>query len=239
MALIQINMYSSALTTATAVNVVIPLENNEKEKYPVLWLLPPSGLDHTAWQRRVRVERLAEKYGIIAAMPNLALSYGLDMAHGLKYFTMLDRELPALLKEYFPVDLTRQYIAGAGEGGYAALRTALLSPEHYKGALSLSCGSLTDEIFEDEERKRQILNAFGTRNIGTCGGTDFDLGHLMDREEKAPELFLAYGDGDPLEKSCALLAARMEAECVKKLHGPASWEEWEEALDWFMRKVFL
>ena len=237
MALIQINMYSSALTTATAANVVIPLENNEKEKYPVLWLLPPAGLDHTAWQRRVRVERLAEKYGIIAAMPNMALSYGLDMAHGLKYFTMLEKELPALLKDYFPVDLSEQYIAGAGEGGYAALRTALLSKAHYKAAISLSCGNLTDEVFVDDSKTNQILNAFGTESIGKCKGTDFDLAQLMGNGES--ELFLAYGDGDELKKSCADLAARLNSDHVKKSRGSLSWEEWEEALDWFLEQVAL
>lgn len=237
MALIQINMYSSALTTATAANVVIPLENNEKEKYPVLWLLPPAGLDHTAWQRRVRVERLAEKFGIIAAMPNLALSYGLDMAHGLKYFTMLEKELPALLKDYFPVDLSRQYIAGAGEGGYSALRTALLSKGHYKAALSLSCGNLTDETFEDKTRLSQIQNAFGTEAIGTCKGTDFDLAYLMGNGE--PEMFLAYGDGDALKKSSAVLAAQLKPDHVRRSRGTLSWEDWEEALDWFLQQAAL
>jgi len=107
------------------------MENNEKSSYPVLWLLPPAGCDHTAWQRHTAVEDLADELGIIIVMPDLKLSYGLDMIHGFTYFQMLTKELPEMVADYFPADLGFQMIAGVKEGGYAALNAALSVPGQY------------------------------------------------------------------------------------------------------------
>ena len=51
MALILDHFYSAALTECNSLTAIVPVENNEKSSYPVLWLLPPAGCDHTAWQR--------------------------------------------------------------------------------------------------------------------------------------------------------------------------------------------
>ena len=51
MALILDHFYSAALTECNSLTAIVPMENNEKSSYPVLWLLPPAGCDHTAWQR--------------------------------------------------------------------------------------------------------------------------------------------------------------------------------------------
>ena len=79
MALILDHFYSAALTECNSLTAIVPVENNEKSSYPVLWLLPPAGCDHTAWQRHTAVEDLADELGIIIVMPDLKLSYGLDM----------------------------------------------------------------------------------------------------------------------------------------------------------------
>ena len=94
MALILDHFYSAALTECNSLTAIVPVENNEKSSYPVLWLLPPAGCDHTAWQRHTAVEDLADELGIIIVMPDLKLSYGLDMIHGFAYFQMLTKELP-------------------------------------------------------------------------------------------------------------------------------------------------
>ena len=128
MALILDHFYSAALTECNSLTAIVPMENNEKSSYPVLWLLPPAGCDHTAWQRHTAVEDLADELGIIIVMPDLKLSYGLDMIHGFTYFQMLTKELPEMVADYFPADLGFQMIAGVKEGGYAALNAALSVP---------------------------------------------------------------------------------------------------------------
>ena len=106
MALILDHFYSAALTECNSLTAIVPMENNEKSSYPVLWLLPPAGCDHTAWQRHTAVEDLADELGIIIVMPDLKLSYGLDMIHGFTYFQMLTKELPEMIADYFPVSYT-------------------------------------------------------------------------------------------------------------------------------------
>ena len=115
MALILDHFYSAALTECNSLTAIVPVENNEKSSYPVLWLLPPAGCDHTAWQRHTAVEDLADELGIIIVMPDLKLSYGLDMIHGFAYFQMLTKELPEMVADYFPADLGFQMIAGVKE----------------------------------------------------------------------------------------------------------------------------
>ncbi len=40
MALILDHFYSAALTECNSLTAIVPVENNEKSSYPVLWLLP-------------------------------------------------------------------------------------------------------------------------------------------------------------------------------------------------------
>jgi len=237
MALIQMNMYSSALTTATTVNIVVPLENNARKKYPVVWLLPPFGMDYTAWLRNTGIEHIAEKYNFIAAMPSLSHSFGVDMAHGLKYYTMLQKELPLLLAEYFPVNLAKQYIVGIREGGYAALRTALLNDDFYRAALTIGCGSITDEDF-DIEKQKYILNAFGNKEISKLKNTNYDLTMLLDKAEGSnTKFYLAYGFYDNYKKSILELSKHIKDTNIKILEKCSSWKECEKALGWFLKEM--
>lgn len=82
----------------------------------------PAGCDHTTWQRHAAVEDLADELGIIIVMPDLKLSYGLDMIHGFAYFQMLTKELPEMVADYFPADLGFQMIAGVKEGRLYSLK---------------------------------------------------------------------------------------------------------------------
>ena len=61
----------------------------------------PAGCDHTAWQRHTAVEDLADELGIIIVMPDLKLSYGLDMIHGFTYFRCLQRA-SEMVADHFP-----------------------------------------------------------------------------------------------------------------------------------------
>ena len=95
-----------------------------------------------------------EKKGILVVMPDMKLSYGLDMKYGFAYEKTLTQELPELIADYFPVDLNNQMIIGVKEGGYAALRAAFRHPEQYQMAASYSCGSLTEERVPEELHKQ-------------------------------------------------------------------------------------
>lgn len=239
MALMQIHFFSESLTECSSMDVILPAERWDRDAYPVLWLIPPAGLDHTAWQRKTAVEELADELGIIVAMPDMKLSFGTDMVHGFGYFTMLTRELPELVKEYFPADLTKQYIAGAKEGAYAAFRAALKCPGNYKMAVGFSCGSLTDEILTGS-KKEQAANAFGTGDMELLKDTDYSLRRLLDEMgERIPEVYFAYGDQDNYLKSSEILAETLlhgERNKVERLTGCLSWQTWFQLLQKELKK---
>lgn len=50
----------------------------------------------------------------------------------------IERELPAVIAEHFPVDPARQSITGHSMGGHGALTTALRSPEKYRSVSAFS-----------------------------------------------------------------------------------------------------
>ena len=235
MALILDHFYSAALTECNSLTAVVPVENNEKSSYPVLWLLPPVGCDHTAWQRHTAVEDLADELGIIIVMPDLKLSYGLDMTHGFAYFQMLTKELPEMIADYFPADLGFQMIAGVKEGGYAALKAALSVPGQYRMAASYSCGSLTDETF-DPELDKQLDNAFGTSDLQKLNGTYVDLKILVKTAENHDmALSLEYSEKDEYHASSALLAdsilkSSFASRSVRVQKEALTWAKWAEAL---------
>lgn len=235
MALILDHFYSAALTECNSLTAIVPMENNEKSSYPVLWLLPPAGCDHTAWQRHTAVEDLADELGIIIVMPDLKLSYGLDMIHGFTYFQMLTKELPEMIADYFPADLGFQMIAGVKEGGYTALKAALSVPGQYRMAASYSCGSLTDETFGSELEK-QLENAFGTAELSTLNGTDKDLKMLIQTaKDHNMSLSLEYSEKDDYKASSALLAdfilkSSFASRSVRVQKEALTWAKWAEAL---------
>ena len=216
MALILDHFYSAALTECNSLTAIVPMENNEKSSYPVLWLLPPAGCDHTAWQRHTAVEDLADELGIIIVMPDLKLSYGLDMIHGFTYFQMLTKELPEMVADYFPADLGFQMIAGVMEGGYAALNAALSVPGQYHMAASYSCGSLTDETFDPElDKQLKML--------------------IQTAKEHNMALSLEYSEKDDYKASSALLAdyilkSSFSSRSVRVQKEALTWAKWTEAL---------
>lgn len=234
MALIEMNFYSAVLTTAASAMYVIPQEAAPKDSYPVVWLLPPAGMDHKAWQRHTRIEAIAERYGFIAAMPLLQLSYGMDMVHGMKYYTMLTKELPALTATYFSVDLSKQLIVGTEETVYAAMKATIENQGMYTAALGLSAGSLTDETWSSE-KARELSHVFGCDNMSALQGTDKDLNVLA--ADSQADLTLVYGLQDQYAASAKKLGDTLMTAangCVRVFDKQMSWEDWEAAVETFV-----
>jgi S-formylglutathione hydrolase len=50
----------------------------------------------------------------------------------------IERELPELVREHFPVDLTRQGITGHSMGGHGALTIALRNPDRFRSVSAFS-----------------------------------------------------------------------------------------------------
>ena len=93
MALIELDFRSQALGYHEELMVMLPDRAPDKP-YPVLWAFHGAGGDCSEWLRFSSVERYAAKRGFAVVLPTVSNGHGMDMAHGMKYFTMLSKELP-------------------------------------------------------------------------------------------------------------------------------------------------
>ena len=138
MALIQCDFYSEVLQLSTSMNVILP--QPARSRYPVLYLLHGLSDDHTIWLRRTSIERFVDPLGLAVVMPAVHRSFYTDMAAGNRYWTFVGRELPALVRAFFPVSRRREdtFVAGLSMGGYGAFKLALSFPQRFAAAASLS-----------------------------------------------------------------------------------------------------
>jgi S-formylglutathione hydrolase FrmB len=215
--------------------LIIPTENFDKgEKVPILWLLPPLGKNQCTWLHSGMVEEIIKKYKIMAAMPDIRLSFGIDMVHGEAYNKLLTEELPKKLGDMFPGKISGNLIFGVEEGAYGALYTALNHPENYIAAASASCGSLTDEILEG--RKLVLARrAFG-RDPESLNNTEYDIKSRL-KEGAREKIFLYYGRKDAFATSASILGGYLPEDNVEVIKNSMGWKEWNEALASFLLKV--
>lgn len=227
MALIQHRFFSSALTECNALSIICPVEKYGAKKLPVCWLMSPLGTDYTGWYRNTSIEKLAEK-GYFIVIPDMKLSFGLNMAHGFRYFDMLTKELPSMIMNTYSADIEHQIIAGALEGAYVALHAAISGNIHYEKIIMLSAGSITDEESLPELNK-EIKNAFGTLHIKNTDFYDPDVLYNSDSE-----IFLAYSDMDRYSFSSMKIEKLLERKNnfhLMKYDDAMNWAEWQEVLE--------
>jgi len=187
MALIHCDFYSETLGLCTSMTVILPQNTRSQigmtgkagsKKHPVLYLLHGMSDDHTIWLRRTSIERYVSDLGLAVVMPAANRSYYTDMHSGLKYWTFVSEELPALVHSFFPISDKREdtFAAGLSMGGYGAFKLALAKPDKFAAAASLS-GALDPQALAE---LRPVLN---TEHISIFGdkpltGTSNDLYHL-------------------------------------------------------------
>lgn len=128
---------SQTLQMATSATVFTP----EVMKQPRLLILL-HGLtgNHAVWAVRTDLQALADKHGLVIALPDGARSFWLDQKVGLKWGTWVGSELPELLRSTLRVATSREdtFIGGLSMGGYGAFRAAFDYPQNFAGAISLS-----------------------------------------------------------------------------------------------------
>jgi len=144
MALIQVHFYSKVLAMQRTMKVILP-QRSEKDqptkKWPVLYLLHGGSDDHTTWQRQTSIERYAAEHGLAVVMASTDLGFYTDMKYGYKFFEHFAVELPEIVAEFFPnlhTDRKHTFVAGLSMGGFGAMKLALLCPERFAAAASLS-----------------------------------------------------------------------------------------------------
>lgn len=206
MAQAQISLFSHALGMSTVATVCMPEHLEEGKAYPALWLLPGEGGDGSEWSRYTCLEAYAEEYGFIALSPCTQLSLYTDMFYGNtgRFFTYVTEEFPQLMGWTFPLDLSRQYVAGFSMGGYGAFKWAAQDPGRFLAVGTF--GGVHDMVevakdhIHDGVLDREFFLAFDS--IDRIAGSSNDALWLASEQIKSgnmlPQLFISVGDGDPL-----------------------------------------
>jgi S-formylglutathione hydrolase FrmB len=165
----------------------------------VLYLLHGLSDDASAWQRYTAIETIATAYGLVVVMPSVGRSFYIDQPNGQLYFTYLMEELPRYLSDVFDLAPRREdtLIAGVSMGGYGAMKAALLHPDRFYAAASLS-GFLSLEFlnaFPDDPRVEEFRFVLG--DLSKLSGSDHDplmwLAKAAGDPEALPRLYLASG----------------------------------------------
>ncbi|MFC5648508.1 alpha/beta hydrolase [Paenibacillus solisilvae] len=207
MALIQCDFYSDTLGLSTSMNVILPQTTYSQigmktlssgHKHKTLLLLHGLSDDHTIWLRRTSIERYVSELGIAVVMPSAQRSFYTDMEQGMKFWSFISEELPAIARSFFPLSDRKEdnFVAGLSMGGYGAFKLALTHPDRYQAAASLSGAmdlSHLNEFAPDDFKK-----IFGT--LDQYQGSKNDLFNLA-REaaalgEVAPLLYQCCGTED-------------------------------------------
>ena len=111
MALLHTDFFSNVLGMCVQMDVILPqrttgqigMEGKTRlGKYPTLYLLHGLSDDHTIWQRRTSIERYVADLGIAVVMPCTHRAWYTDTATGMKYWTYISEELPAICRDFFP-----------------------------------------------------------------------------------------------------------------------------------------
>jgi putative tributyrin esterase len=252
MALIQCNFFSEVLGLNTSMTVILPQQtrtqigmNNMKfgDKHPTLYLLHGMSDDDSIWVRRTSIERYVAELGLAVVMPNVHLSFYTDMAHGNRYWTYLNEELPEIARSFFPLSDAREdnFVAGLSMGGYGAMKLALRRPDQYAAAASLSGAlDMTNTRFK-EEHPLLFEQIYGNQDIQ---GTDNDILSLLQKcdqtEGLKPLLYqccgtedFLYEDNQAFRKACAQTDLNLTYEEEPGTHEWGYWDaKIQSVLNW-------
>ncbi len=199
MILNEVNFFSETVGLRSTMYVLLPqrsladAKSKRTPKYRTLYLLHGHSDDHTAWQRWTSIERYVEGLNLAVVMPAVHLSFYTDMAYGPAYWQFISEEVPAVVRDMFPLSSAREdnFVAGLSMGGYGAFKLALTHPERYAAAASLSGAVDISEVVSEKKNDplnkawlAQMRNVFG--DLSKVPGSKHDLFKLARKVARGP-----------------------------------------------------
>jgi S-formylglutathione hydrolase len=201
-------------------------------KVPVVWFL--SGLTCTEDNFTVKAgaQRVASELGLILIAPDTsprgegvpddaqgAYDFGLGAGFYVdatqepwtKHYRMrsyLERELPALVAETLPADMSRQGITGHSMGGHGALTIALRNPGRFK---AVSAFAPIASPMNCPWGEKALSNYIGPDR---AAWRDYDACALIGSGARLPDLLVDQGTADSFLES-QLKPQLLEAACAK------------------------
>lgn len=246
MALFHVIFRSKMLNHDTELNVIIP-DNCNQEKIPVLWLLHGMHDNHSGWCRRTGIERYANAYKIAVVCPDGENSYYTNMVYGKRYFDFLTDELVAFVRKTFRLSDRREdnFICGLSMGGYGALHTALMRPDLYSAAASLS--GVADivsrlQVCAWTHEARMVWGDNFKENVKNCEADIMWLAENFPKDSEKPRIFSCCGTEDSLyENNITFRDFMLNTDfdyTYDEGPGVHNWDFWDtwvkKAIEWMM-----
>lgn len=255
----EINFFSESLGMHCSLNVLLPqrsmddIRNKKTSKFRTLYLLHGHSDDHTAWQRWTSIERYVEGLNLAVVMPAVHLSFYTDMVHGGKYWQFISEEVPALMRDMFPLSDKRadNFTAGLSMGGYGAFKLALTYPDRYAAAASLSGALDIKEVVtshgdpNEQAWLDEMRTIFG--DLRKVAGSQNDLLTLAKsaaQASKKPRLFQCCGTEDFLYADNLRFREKIKSHnfdlTYEESPGEHNWIYWDmmiqKILNWLPKK---
>ncbi|HIS26664.1 MAG TPA: esterase family protein [Candidatus Pullilachnospira intestinigallinarum] len=255
MALVHVDFFSEVLEMSSQLDVILPQKTQgeigistaqNREQYPVLYLLHGMTDNQSTWQRNTSIERYAAEKGIAVVMPCCHLGWYTDMKYGFRYFTYISQEVPDICKRFFPRISPRRedtFVAGNSMGGYGALKLALSRPDRFCSAASLSGG--VDAASCALRNNKSFYPTLGEDIFGpeeSIPGSSNDLFALAENlsPEKRPNIYMWCGTEDFLYQQNLKFRDHLRNLSYnltyKESFGDHSWKYWDiqiqDILNW-------
>jgi len=150
---------SSATGTAMTFSVFVP-DHAPGARMPVLWYLSGLTCTHANVTEKGEFRAACAEHGIVLIAPDTSPrgedvpdDEGYDFGKGAGFYvdavqapwathyrmrSYIEQELPALVAEHFPVDMTRQGITGHSMGGHGALTIGLRNADRFRSVSAFS-----------------------------------------------------------------------------------------------------
>jgi S-formylglutathione hydrolase FrmB len=225
---------SAALGRDVPYIVIRPAPERGPGPFPVLYLLHGYDGDYTNWVRKTRLVDLVRSLDLIVITPDGANSWYVNGANGERWEDYIATDLVAEVEAHTPAIAERRgrAIAGLSMGGYGAIRIALMHPDLY--ALAASVSGAFDITREDSvfggKNNPDVLAVFGKPDSAVRRAHDIFTVVSAATVAGAPYLSLACGSSDPWLPANRQLDAAMTARgLAHEFHerpGGHGWDYW-------------
>lgn len=248
----HLSFYSLSVHDTMHVVVLLPSHYDSARAYPVLFLLHGYGGDQNNWTDLTNLVNYTTDLPLIVVMPEAENSWYVNSATNpkAKFENYIMYDLPRFVNSRFPIDTTREAIAGLSMGGYGALVLALRHPRKFLFAGDLS-GAITipqiiDSVHDDphfvvgkaqESIMPSIIRAFGENDKRFRD--DHNVFDLLsgDSASSIPYIFIAAGIQDQFREFLptdhqfidSLHAHNVRYE-YHEMPGEHNWKFWNEEL---------
>ncbi len=256
MALFNIHFRSTSLVRSTQALLLLPNdipaeeaavnENYQREMKTLVLLHGYTGSCHD-WLTGSRIQEFSNRYNLAVAMPTGENSFYLDQkGTGRAYGTFVGEELIAYLQKTFHIAMRKEdtFIGGLSMGGFGALHTGLLYPQHYSRIFALSSALIVHEVMGMKEGAGNGVAdydyyraVFGEPSCleNSENNPEFLVKQRKERGEQIQPVFMACGTEDFLLQNNRQFRDFLITEGVELVYqesaGVHDWDFWNQYLE--------